>query len=70
MCSDSSFLFVAICGESVNPPKLNIQEVQGGFVHETKGRPGMATDFSVFFLPLSNHTPDSKESLVSLPDTL
>ena len=31
------------CGESVNPPRLNIQEVQGGFVLQTKGRPRPAT---------------------------
>ena len=37
------------CGESVNPPKLNIQEVWGGgFVLETKGRPRPTARFSGF----------------------
>ena len=37
------------CWECVNPPKLNIQEVQGGFVLQTKGRPRPATHFLRIF---------------------
>ena len=37
------------CGESVNPPKLNIQEVQGASVLYSKGRPRPATHFPGFF---------------------
>ena len=43
------------CGESVNPPKLNIQEVQGDFVRETKGRRRPATHFfrSLYFCQIT-----------------
>ena len=36
------------CGESVNPPKLNIQEVQGALSSRPQGDPGPATHFSGF----------------------
>ena len=38
------------CGESVNPPKLNIQEVQGAVSSRPKGDPGMLAIFQDFFL--------------------
>ena len=41
--------------ESVNPPKLNIQEVQGGFVLCTKGRPRSGTHLSGFFTFVKSH---------------
>ena len=44
------------CGESVNPPKLNIQEVQGALSSRPKGDPGPLPIFQDF-LRLSNHTP-------------
>ena len=43
------------CGESVNPPKLNIQEVQGALSSRPKGDPGPLPIFQDFLL-LSNHT--------------
>ena len=43
------------CGESVNPPQLNIQEVHGGFVLWTKGRPRPATNSSGFFTFVKSH---------------
>ena len=46
------------CGESVNPPKLNIQEVQGALSSRPKGDPGTLPIFQDFLL-LSNHTPES-----------
>ena len=45
------------CGESVNPPKLNIQEVQGALSSRPKGDPGPLPIFQDLLL-LSNHTPD------------
>ena len=45
------------CGESVNPPELNIQEVQGVLSSRPKGDPGLLPTFHDFIL-LSNHTPD------------
>ena len=44
------------CGDSVNPPKLNIQEVQGALSSRSKGDPGLLPIFQEFLL-LSNHTP-------------
>ena len=37
------------CGESVNPPKLNIQEVQGALSSRPKGDPGPLPVFSGLF---------------------
>ena len=37
------------CGESVNPPKLNIQDVQGALSSRPKGDPGPLPIFQDFF---------------------
>ena len=45
------------CGAPVNPPKLNIQEVQGGLCPlDQRETPGLLPIFQDFLL-LSNHTP-------------
>ena len=44
------------CGESVNPPKLNIQEVQGVLSSRPMGDPGPLPNFQDFLL-VSNYTP-------------
>ena len=44
-----------LCGESVNPPKLNVQEVRGGFVLETNGRPRLTTHLSGIFAFVKSH---------------
>ena len=46
----SSFLFVSGCGESVNPPKLNIQEVQGALSSRPKGDPGLLHVYMYMFM--------------------
>ena len=45
------------CGESVNPPKLNIQEVQGALSSRPKGYPGLLV-LPIFhdFFTFVNHT--------------
>ena len=48
------------CGESVNPPKLNIEEVLGTLSSSPNGDPGPLPIFQDFVL-LSNHTPDIEE---------
>ena len=45
------------CGESVNPPKLNIQEVQGCFVLPDQRETQACHPFFRDWLLLSNHTP-------------
>ena len=46
------------CGESVNPQKLNIQEVQGALSSRPNGDPGPLPIFQdLLGLLLSNHTP-------------
>ena len=44
------------CGESVNAPQLNIQEVQGALSSRSKGDPSLLSIFPDVWL-LSNHTP-------------
>ena len=51
------------CRESVNPPKSNIQKVQGALSSRPKGDPGLLPIFQDVFL-LSNHTLDSKPLFV------
>ena len=46
------------CGESVNPVKLNIQDVQGTLSSRPKGHPGPLPIFQDWLL-LSNYTPAS-----------
>ena len=43
------------CGESVNPPKLNIQEVQGALSSRPKGDPGPLPIFQDFFYFCKSH---------------
>ena len=43
------------CGESVNPPKLNIQEVQGALSLKPKGDSVPAIHFSGFFTYVKSH---------------
>ena len=45
------------CGESVNPPKLNIQDIQGALSSRPKGDPGLLPIFQDLLL-LSNHNPE------------
>ena len=45
------------CGESVNPPKLNIQEVQGGICPRNQSETQTRDPIFMFVL-LSDHTPD------------
>ena len=53
----SSFLFEGMwgCGESVNPPKLNIQEVQGALSSRPKGGSGLLPIFQDFFSVVKSH---------------
>ena len=44
------------CGESVNPPKLNIQEVQGALSSRPKGHPGPLPIFQDFFTFVKSHS--------------
>ena len=46
------------CGESVNPPNLNLQEVYWSLSSRPKGYSGLLPIFQDFLL-LSNHTPDN-----------
>ena len=43
------------CGESVNPPKLNIQEVQGALSSRPKGDPGLLHIFQDFLVLIKSH---------------
>ena len=43
------------CGESVNPPKLNIQEVQGSLSSRPKGDPGLLPIFKDLFSSVKSH---------------
>ena len=43
------------CGESVNPPKLTIQEVQGALSSRPKGDPGPLTHSSRFVTFVKSH---------------
>ena len=43
------------CGESVNPPKLNIQEVQGALSSRPKGNPSLLPIFQDFFTSVKWH---------------
>ena len=54
------------CGESVNPPKLNIQEVQGALSSRPKGDPGPLPIFQDFLLLLFYVRPKKVSSFWSL----
>ena len=56
LCPNLKFLVCGDCRESVNPPQLNIQEVQGALSSRPKGDPGRLPIFQDC-LTLSNHTP-------------
>ena len=57
------------CGESVNPPKLNIQEVQGALSSRPKSHTCPLPIFQDFLL-LSNHTPAKSYHVLGLKKLL